>query len=123
MWNVPRIIRVADSLGNVYDNPTDSHTQQSIFLPHQEIRYGDTYSVTVDIDSSFCETEYDITWKNQNHEEEEFKNNKHFTVTFGDNDVSENHTITCTIKSHKPWHKYHYHDCRITLIFPVYPPL
>ena len=123
MWNVPRIIRVADSLGNVYDNPTDSHTQQSIFLPTQEIRYGDTYSVTVDVDSSFPETEYDIIWQNQNHEVAEFKNNKHFVVTFGDTDISENHTITCIIKSHKPWHKYQHHDCRITLMFPVYPPL
>lgn len=123
MWNVPRIIRVTDSFGNVYDNPTDSHTQESIFLPKQEARYGDTYSVTVDIDSSFPEAEYDIIWKNQNHEVEEFKNNKHFVVTFGDTDVSENHTITCIIKSHKPWHKYQHHDCRITLMFPVYPPL
>ena len=123
MWNVPRIIRVADSFGNVYDNPTDSHGQQSIFLPSQEFRHGDTYSITVDVDSSFHETEYDIIWQNQNHEVAEFKNNNHFVITFGDTDVSENHTINCIIKSHKPWHKHQHHDCRITLMFPVYPPL
>lgn len=123
MWNVPRIIRVADSFGNVYHNPTDSHGQQSIFLPSQEFRHGDTYSVTVDVDSSFLETEYDIIWQNQNHEVVEFKNNNHFVITFGDMDVSENHTINCIIKSHKPWHKHQHHDCRITLMFPVYPPL
>ena len=123
MWNVPRIIRVTDSLGNVYDNPTDSHNLQSIFLPTQELRCGDTYSVTVDIDSSFLDTEYEIIWQNQHNEVVEFKNTKHFVVTFGDIDVSENHTITCIIKSHKPWHKHQHYDCKITLMFPVYPPV
>ena len=123
MWNVPCIIRVTDSFGNVYNNSTDSNIQDSIFRPTQDVHYGDTYSVTVDIDSSFLETEYDIIWKNQNHEVAEFKNSKHFVVTFGDTDVSESHTINCIIRSHKPWHKYQYHDCRITLMFPVYPPL
>lgn len=123
MWNIPRIIRVSDSFGNIYDNPTDSHAQESIFQPKQQIRYGDTYSVNIDIDSSFSETEYDITWQNQHHDVAEFKNSKHFIMTFSEIDVSENHTITCTIKSNKPWHKYQHYDCRITLMFPVYPPL
>lgn len=122
MWNVPRIIRITDSLGNVYDNPTDSHGQKSIFQPKQDFRHGDTYSVTVDVDSSFPETDYDIIWENQYNEVAEFKNKKHFVITFGDMDVSENHKIECTINSHKPWHKYQYYDCQILLMFPVYPP-
>lgn len=123
MWNVPRIIRVSDSLGNVYDNPSDTHAQGSIFQPTQEIHCGDTYSVTVDIDTSFLETEYEIVWKNQHHEIDEFKNRKNISITFCETDVSINHVITCTIKSYKPWHKYQYHDCEITLMFPVYPPV
>jgi len=122
MWNVPRIIRVSDSLGNVYDNPIDSHGHLSIFQPKQELCHGDTYSLTIEIDSSFSETEYDIFWENQNYEVVNFKNSKNFVLTFTDADVSQNHTITCTIISHKPWHKYQYHDCRVTMLFPVYPP-
>lgn len=123
MWNVPRIIRISDSFGNIYDNPSETHINGSIFRPKQELRYGDTYSVTVDIDTSFPETEYDIIWKNQNREVTTFKNQKHFTITFKETDVSDSHTITCNIISHKPWHKYQYYDCSITLMFPVYPPL
>lgn len=104
LLRVPRIIRVSDSLGNVYDNPTDGITQETIFTPKQELRYGDTYSVNVDIDTSFSENEYDITWKNQNHEIKEFRNHKRFIITFGENDISQTHTIACTIVSHKPWH-------------------
>lgn len=123
MWNVPRIIRISDSLGNVYHNPTETHGQSSIFKPTQEIRYGDTYSVNIDIDSSFSETEYDIIWENQNLEISSYKNSKHFAITFEAKDVSQNHIINCLIKSHKPWHKYNKFDCKIVLMFPVYPPL
>jgi len=123
MWNVPRIIKLSDSLGNVYENSTDTHINESIFQPRQEVRCGDTYSVSIDVDSSFHESEYDIIWKNQNHEIPEFFNKKRFVITFGEADVSLTHSITCIIKSHKSWHKYQYHDCRITLLFPVCPPL
>ncbi len=122
VWNVPRIIRVTDSLGNVFDNPKDSHTQQSIFELQQELRCGDTYSINVDIDTSFFETEYDITWKNQNVLKPEFNNSKNFIITFDESDVEEVHTIKCIVKSHKSWHKYKYYDCKITMMFTVLPP-
>lgn len=123
VWNVPRIIKLTDSLGNVFDNPTDNNIQCSIFQPLQEIHFGDTYSVRVDIDSSFSESEYDIIWENQCRQINEFNNCKKFVITFGETDISLNHTIRCTIKSHKPWHKYQYYDCVVTLMFPVHPPV
>lgn len=123
VWNVPRIIRLTDSLGNVFDNPTDKSIQCSIFKPLQEIHFGDTYSVSVDIDASFSESEYDIIWKNQNRQIDEFDNCKKFVITFDETDISMDHSIKCIIKSHKPWHKYQYHDCEVILMFPVYPPV
>ncbi len=123
MWNVPRIIKLTDSMGNVYENPTDRNLNSSIFQPTQEIRYGDTYSVNIDIDPSFLNSEYDIVWKNQNVTIPEFKNLTHFVITFKETDVSQSHTITCRIISHQTWHKYQYYDCQVTLLFPVLPPL
>ena len=122
MWNIPRIIRVSDSLGNVYENPTDIHIDRSIFTPKQELFFGDTYSVSIDVDSSFSPTEYDIIWKNQNHRVVEFDNKRKFIITFKETDVSQSHSISCTLISHESWHKYQYHDCIITLLFPVFPP-
>ena len=97
MWNVPRIIRISDSEGNIFDNPTDSHVQQSIFRPKQKLRYGEMYSVDIDVDPAFSDTEYDIEWKNQNNVIPEFKDKTHFVIEFREGDVSENHTIRCTI--------------------------
>ncbi|MBQ8621460.1 MAG: hypothetical protein IJ422_04005 [Oscillospiraceae bacterium] len=123
MWNVPRIIRVSDSLGNVFDNPVDTHGYQSIFNLSQEIHCGDTFSVSVEVDNSFLDSEYDITWTNQNTRKQAFDNCKHFTITFDESDVAQIHTINCVVKSHKGWHKYQNHDCRITLMFAVLPPV
>lgn len=123
VWNVPRIIRVTDSLGNTFDNPTDGIVDGKIFKLTQDLRCGDIYSVRVDIDSSFSDDEYDIFWKNGNSRVTEFDDRNSFTVTFGEEDVAEIHTIDCIIKSHKSWHKYRYHDCKISLMFTVLPPV
>lgn len=122
VWNVPRIIRVTDSLGNVFDNAKDNNIQQSIFTLEQEFRCGETYSINVDIDTSFLETEYDIIWQNQNSLKQEFNNSKNFIITFDESDVAQTHMIDCIVKSHKPWHKYKYYDCKITMMFTVLPP-
>ena len=79
--------------------------------------------MNIDIDSSFSTDEYDIIWKNQNIQINEFNNCKNFVITFKEVDVSQIHTIRCIVKSHKPWHKYQFYDCEITLMFPVLPPL
>lgn len=123
VWNVPRIIRVTDSLGNVFDNPKDKNGMNSIFQFQQDLRCGDTYSVSVDVDTSFSETEYDIIWENQNLLKQEFNNSKNFTITFDEADVGEMHMITCNVKSHKTWHKYGSYDCEIIMMFTVLPPL
>lgn len=123
MWNVPRIIRVSDSFGNVFDNPVDTHGRQSIFNIPQEIYCGDTYSVSVEVDNSFSDSEYDITWQNQNSHKQEFDNCKNFVITFDESDVTQVHIIECKVKSHKAWHKYQNHDCKVTLMFAVLPPV
>ena len=123
MWNVPRIIRITDSLGNSYDNPTDTHIQHSVFDLQHTFYCGDTYSVSIDVDSSFSESEYDIIWKNGGYEKQEFRNKPRFIITFDESDVSQFHIVECTIVSHKPWHKYRFFDSRISLMFAVLPPI
>lgn len=123
MWNVPRIIRITDSLGNSYDNSTDTHGQQSIFDLNYAFNCGDTYSVNIDVDSSFSNIEYDIIWRDQNLEQPEFNNKPHFIITFDESNVAQVHIVECTIVSLKPWHKYKFFDSRISLMFTVLPPI
>lgn len=123
VWNVPRIIKITDSLGNVFENPRDLNGLHSIFNVEQEMHFGETYSLTVEVDPSFAETEYDILWLNNNRVIEGNKNSTHYSLTFAEEDVSDYHTIRCKIISKKKWHKHTSYDCEVFVALKVYPPI
>lgn len=123
VWNVPRIIRVTDSLGNTFENPSDTHTQCSIFSITTPMYCGDTYSVTVEVDPSFSPSSYKIFWVNNGAKDARFENKTTFSITFSTADVADWHGITCNIISNKEWHKYRFYDCSITVHLTVLPPI
>lgn len=123
MWNVPRIIRYSDSLGNSDDNPTDNrgiYSGKSIITP---FHCGDRYSINIEVDPSFEKSSYKIIWTNQNEEIKEFNNSEVFSITFRPQDTAENHFIYCRIISNQDWHKYGQYDCEVTWHFTVLPPM
>lgn len=123
VWNVPRIIRITDSFGNVFDNPVDGIVQGSCFNIPQRVYCGDIYSVDIEVDASFSQSDYDIIWTISGNSVSEFNNCVHYSKTFVEQDVSENLSIECQIISHKNWHRYKYFDCRIMLFLQVFPPI
>lgn len=123
VWNVPRIIRVTDSFGNAFDNPADGILQGSSFNIPQKVYCGDTYSVDIEIDTSFSQSDYDIIWAISGNNVSEFNNSMHYSKTLVEQDVGENFMIDCKIISHKNWHRYKYFDCRIMLFLQVFPPI
>lgn len=123
MWNVPRIIKITDSLGNIFENPTEKNVQCSIFTISSPLYCGDTYSVTAEVDPAFSPSSYDLIWEDDGHELDEFKNNPTYVTKFDVGDVEELHRITCIIISHESWHKYKYYDCQINLHLTVLPPV
>ena len=121
VWNVPRIVKVKDSLGNVFDNPTDGITG-SIFVIKEPFYCGDKYSVEIEVDPSFSKDEYDIIWTNYSRNRQTaFKNSFKYDITFGAKDIAQLHIIEATIIQKKEWHKYTYHDCKICLHLTVLP--
>lgn len=123
MWNVPRIIRITDSLGNSFENNIDNSTQGSSFRIKQKMYCGDTYSVTIETDSSFSQSEFDILWFNNGKEIKGNKNYFQYTIAWAEEDVEEIHLIRCKIISHKKWHKYGSFDCEVILIMTILPPV
>lgn len=123
VWNVPRIIRITDSLGNVFENPDESHGMHSIFVIPQKLYCGETYSVSVEVDVSFSQLEYDIIWKNSSIRLPEFDNSRHYSKTLAEQNVGELFIIRCEILSHKKWHRHQYYDCRVDLHLQVLPPI
>lgn len=123
VWNVPRIIRISDSLGNVFDNPEDFHGLQSIFTISDAVTCGDSYSVTVEIDSSWQPEEYTIKWEAGNRKQQEYADKRKFTKIFEPKDVGVTYFISCTVIQHKEWHKHGSHDCKVSLLLSVLPPI
>ncbi len=122
MWNVPRIIRFSDSLGNSVENPIDI-LGGTINRVSTALYCGDTYSITVEIDPSFERDSYKIIWLNEMAKIKRFQNSETFSITFGPQDIAETHLIECQIISNKEWHKYTYYDCRVCWHLTVLPPI
>ena len=124
VWSVPRIIKVKDSLGNVFNNPVDQNGRSSIFVVKNELHCGEKYSVEIEVDPSYSKDQYNIVWEgNDGKEDKRFKNNEKYTIQFNIKDIAQLHLIGCKIIQKKEWHKYTYHDCRIWLHLTVLPPI
>ena len=123
MWNVPRIIKVKDSLGNVFENPLEEWVTGSSFDLKHDFNCGETYSVEVEIDTSFDKNSYDIYWSFNAYRKDEFYNKTKFTTTFAPKDVAKTRIISCWVLSKKDWHKYNGYDSKINLHFTVLPPI
>lgn len=124
VWNVPRIVRAVDSLGNTFNNPTDSHGSSSIFTISSPLHCGDTYSISVEVDTSFPKSDYDIVWDASESNADEFKNKERFIITFTPKNVATCYIINCQIISKQEWHKHFGHyDCQVGFHLTVLPPL
>ena len=123
VWNVPRIIRVIDSFGNVFENQRNGRYGGSNFNFTQPLRIGETYSIQVIPDSSFDESEYNLKWEIAWKHRKEFDNAQKITYTFRLEDVSESLMIKCIITSNKVWHKYRTDDGEVCIYVTVLPPV
>lgn len=123
VWNVPKIIKVTDSLGNVFDNIVErTSLGASVTIP-QMLQSGDIYTVEVEIDTSFRPEDYTIKWQMRNKNTRDFDNKTKYTVSLTPQDVGQTTLISCTIIQNKPWHKYGNHDSRVNVHLTVLPPV
>ncbi len=123
VWNVPRIIRIKDSFGNVFENPNDKDISQSIFNVSDAIFCGDTYSLEIEIDSSFNKEDYTIRWMFNQNDTTESNDETKFTIEFKPSDVAKKTYIFCILTSKKEWHKYGQYDNKIAIGITVLPPI
>ena len=123
VYNVPRIIRVCDSLGNVFSVENETYALGKTFVVPQKLNCGDTYSVEVEIDSSFSKSEYTIRWETANHNTSEYLDSTKFTIRLIPRDVGMQTYIRCVVVQRKEWHRFGLHDSKIALALSVLPPV
>lgn len=121
MWNVPKILRIKDSLGNVFEKTDMSDQWQYQFKTNKTFNVGDSYSVDLELDPSFSSDKYDIVWKLNTKNLDQFKNQAHCEMKFDICDIGQQNFLHISIISHEQWHRYHGYDCKAVLLLCVLP--
>lgn len=112
-YNVPVFMRIKDSLGNdlIREHmnwyPWEEYWEHKSYhgKPKVILRSGESYKIWCEVDGSFPEDTYDVTWK--------FKCGKKVLegqgciveVSFDDKDVSYTFKIFFYLKTHNTWHR------------------
>ncbi len=124
-FNVPTIIKVTDSFGNeVIPSDNEETVIFRLSAPstkNPKVLYlGDQFSLTLEIDPSFQETDYHIDWHGKDGVEV-LENGKKINVTINNKLIGENVMISCNIISNNEWHRYGKYDQSFILVFKAVP--
>lgn len=126
-YNVPTVIRLADSLGNVFDVSGKRGDREASFIQFDarrsgSLRPGERLSIEAEIDPSFERSIYRIHW----HWPPSFsssEDNEQILIEIDNRHVRQTFTVTCLIISNNNWHKHGDYDDRIFIHYRVLPPL
>ena len=125
-YNVPRIIKVTDSLGNTIHLNEIEDLSGSWFLKRNHTNYlrpGDKLGIDVEIDPSFDPSSYTIEWYINRKIINKFTNKTKISFEIEVKHVGEFFSVYCMIISNKIWHKLTGHDDIIRINYKVLPPL
>ena len=120
-YNVPFFVKVEDSLGRCgYRNET---AVEKISLPYEETRFrpGDEYKIWVEVDGSFPEDFYEISWWMN---DKKVSTGKEFIFKPTIDMVASMQFVYCNLKTQRQWHKYRtYDDSFSVYIGEIFPPI
>lgn len=127
-FNVPTVIRVSDSLGQVsyLSGPTRTATGFTMLDYSRDegtfLRCGDTLSIEVDVDPTFDSKEFEIEWVVANISAPMVSGRK-FVLVLTERYVATRFCVSCRVISNKSWHKLGTHDDQIDIAYRILPPL
>jgi hypothetical protein len=126
-YNIPRIIKTTDSLGNtIHSNELGDNPVSSWFLDKDHKNYlrpGDKLGIEVEVDPSFDHSSYTVKWRIERGSIKKFTNKTKISFEIDMKHVGEFFDVTCTIISNKSWHKYRNWDDCVQIYYKVLPPL
>ncbi|WP_405176372.1 hypothetical protein MHI27_12075 [Paenibacillus sp. FSL H8-0261] len=130
LYNVPSIIQVSDSLGNIKYESEISEVRSDVCVPlllnspnNPTLRPGDVLSVEVEIDPTFQKDLYSIQWQVEGYIPSFEDTTNKFTLKISNSHVGERLVLNCFVKSNKDWHRYGANDDCLMLLYRVLPPI
>ena len=120
-YNVPFFVKVEDSLGRC--GYRDETKLEKLTLPYEKttFRPGDEYKVWVEVDGSFPEDFYEITWWL---DDKKVATGKEFVFKATVDMVASLQFVYCNLKTKRQWHKYRTFDDSFNIfIGEILPPI
>lgn len=120
-YNVPQIIKITDSFGNVIIRRNFDIVEHHDFSnkPECHLRPGDTLSIEVEVDPSYTEARYQFRFGGAR----DYSYDKKLIYIIKNSDVNPKKVIHCQIRSDKEWHKTFNLDDQVSVYYKVLPPI
>lgn len=120
-YNVPVFTKVEDSLGRC--GYRDETKWEKISLPFEKRKFrpGEVYKIWVEVDESFPEDFYEITWTMS---DKKVATGKEFVFVPTVEMVASWPRVNCTLTTKRAWHKYRSYDDEFSVhIGEILPPI
>ena len=128
-FNAPTIIRISDSLGNVFHSPqlTDLASVgrgaiRSGSNTVATLRVGETLSLEIEVDPTFARSDYLIKWHVPN-EPSLVNDSEKLVLPLQEKHVGIMYQIQAILISKASWHRYQTFDDNVAIAYCVLPPL
>ena len=125
VYNVPLIVRIADSCGNEFMDSQISRnsTGRGHCSPNGSlgvITAGESFSIEANVDPSFEKSTYSISWLYNN----QWIDGNKLTIILSENDIRMDFTLYCRVISNQhTWHRCGDVDDCVSITYKVVPPV
>ncbi len=126
-YNVPLIMRVSDSFGNVFTRAQvyNKLVHQLIVrlqdTPKCVLRPGDMITINVEVDQTFDPSEYRVSWDPAEGSVPDVPTR--FALKVKNEHVRQQWHVSCTVRSNRDWHRMGSYDDQALVVYKVLPPV
>jgi hypothetical protein len=127
-YNVPMIIKVADSLGNVCQatelrRDSASYASCRFYIKSSGRLYpGDRLTIEVEVDPTFERSSYRLEWFWRGNKPAQLNDVERVVIDIDNSHVEETFGIQCKVISNRDWHRLGDHDDIVLVMYKVLPP-
>lgn len=126
-YNVPMISRFSDNKGNSSTMENVHKNMNNRIIDNRnggngDLYLGDNLVIDIDIDASFPEYEYVVSWYIFGDSERGRQQGRHASIPIELKHVGEQLEISFEIKTNREWHRQNGLDDRLSILYRVLPP-
>jgi len=122
-YNVPMIIKVSDTLGNIHQRAGDDDRICKFNKDGSRRLYpGDRLTIEVEVDPTFDRSSYRVEWSWHSNGRQELRDADRFTIDIDNSHVGEEFEITCALVTNRDWHRRRHWDELVFLSYKILPP-